>query len=308
MGRVVERVRRWKPTGLFVALALVAVGLTCVTASPGSAAEPDPEPPCPLLPKANPLPGGQKLFVNGREYWLHVPPGVTSQATLVLSLHGLGAFGYQEICSGWSAYADQAHNFIVAYPRATIGTWRIDQQESDDTRWLRAVVADIASHYSISYGGTMAQRLACEASDTFAAVVGHDAADPSVDRFYQKWLPGSPCTLTRPLTTPPDAVNRSAPRPVPVRVSCGDVDLTQASCQGADGAVNNWKARLHCSGTSGVVTLSDGSTELLNPCDSGTTVTHRIWAGVSHQYPTDPAKLARYRAEALLYFMAHPRI
>jgi polyhydroxybutyrate depolymerase len=146
-----------------------------------------------------------KIHVGGldRTYRIHLPPSTKNghEMPLVVVLHGGGGNGLIAARqTHFSEYADREH-FVVAYPNGTdqfrpllnffgapgFLTWNAGaccgyamKQGIDDVAFLRAVVADIQHKYpidlqrvyatGISNGGMMAYRLACEASDIFAAV------------------------------------------------------------------------------------------------------------------------------------------
>ena len=128
------------------------------------------------------------LRVGGleRTYVLHAPalwPGTA--LPLVLVLHGShGNAADMEARSGFAEEADW-RGFAVAYPEATPVSGRrwnagVCCGDADDVAFLRAVVDDAAARLPIdrrrvfaagvSNGGMMAYRLACEASESFAAV------------------------------------------------------------------------------------------------------------------------------------------
>lgn len=130
-----------------------------------------------------------------RTYRLFVPEGLTSPAPLLLALHGgLGSGQQFEASSGFNRLAT-TNGFIVAYPDGVARfpdgtgarTWNAGKccgpavtRNVDDVAFLRAVVQDVAKTRQVdpsrvyatghSNGGMMAVRLACEASDVFAAV------------------------------------------------------------------------------------------------------------------------------------------
>ncbi len=111
---------------------------------------------------------------------------------LVLSLHGYASDALQqEDNSGWNMLADE-YGFIAAYPQATGAParwfggdlWQPAESARlvDDVAFIRSVVNDIDGQYCLdlsrvyvngmSNGGGMSNRLACEASDVFAAAGG----------------------------------------------------------------------------------------------------------------------------------------
>ena len=137
-----------------------------------------------------------------RTYRLFVPSGITSPAPLLVALHGgLGSGQQFESNSGFDGLAT-ANGFIVAYPdgvtRFADGTggartWNAGKccgpavtRKVNDVAFMREVVSDIESRQPIdrrrvyavghSNGGMMALRLACQASDVFAAVGVQSAA------------------------------------------------------------------------------------------------------------------------------------
>ncbi len=136
-----------------------------------------------------------------RMYRLFVPAGLTARAPLVLALHGgLGSGGQFAANSGLDGLAT-ANGFMVAYPEGVTRfpdgsggarTWNAGRccgpavtRGIDDVAFLRSVVKDIEATHSVdprkvyaighSNGGMMALRLACEASDVFAAVGAQSA-------------------------------------------------------------------------------------------------------------------------------------
>lgn len=131
-----------------------------------------------------------------RSYRLFVPEGGRGVAPLLVALHGgLGSGAQFEQNSGFDGLAT-SNAFLVAYPdgvgRLADGsggarTWNggdccgpAASRHVDDVAFLRALVKDVTSAYAVdpnriyaaghSNGGIMALRLACEASDVFAAV------------------------------------------------------------------------------------------------------------------------------------------
>lgn len=151
--------------------ALCVVAYLAVGAAPASAGQPG------------------RLDVGGlaRTYSLHVPPGLEHPAGLVVNLHGAGAIG-----AGWEwetnydAVAD-AHGFIVVYPDGIDFSWADgrgasvpDQQGVDDVGFITGLVAKLVADFGIdpghvyatgmSAGAFMANRLACQRADVFAAI------------------------------------------------------------------------------------------------------------------------------------------
>ena len=129
------------------------------------------------------------VTVNGatRAYWLYVPDKVTAPAPLVLSLHGTG--GHAADKSPFRTTVADQEGCIVAYPQgeniffpvfgSTLPGWHATGENSNDIEFFKAVIDDVAAHFSIdrkrvyccgfSNGGMMTYTAACVASDVFAA-------------------------------------------------------------------------------------------------------------------------------------------
>jgi polyhydroxybutyrate depolymerase len=147
---------------------------------------------------------------------VHVPASYSGEAKvpLVLNLHGSESTAQaQEVFSGMDATSD-ADGFIVAYPQALIPAaggydWNIPgvpllggqnapANAANDVTFLTGLVRSLAAKYCVdtrqvyatgmSGGGRMASQLACDASQTFAAV-----APVAGLRFP------SPCLAARPV-------------------------------------------------------------------------------------------------------------
>lgn len=122
-----------------------------------------------------------------RTYELHIPPGVTRPSALVVNLHAAGATGRdQAALTHYDAVAD-AHGFAVVYPDGIDMSWADgrgasvpDRQGVDDVGFISALVSKLLSDYGISpgrvfitglsAGAFMANRLACDRADLFAAI------------------------------------------------------------------------------------------------------------------------------------------
>lgn len=122
-----------------------------------------------------------------RSYELHVPAGVDRPSGLVVNLHAAGATGRdQAALTHYDAVAD-AHGFIVVYPDGIDLSWADgrgasvpDRQGIDDVGFISALVDQLVTEYHVdrgrvfatglSAGGFMANRLACDRPDLFAAI------------------------------------------------------------------------------------------------------------------------------------------
>ena len=131
-----------------------------------------------------------KVGNDTRKYLLYVPNNVKSNAPVVLSLHGAGGTVTTDSHDpNFNSIADK-EGFIVAYPQGLQTTfpglggmqapgWTSTGEENFDTKFLKAVIEDIASRYTIdrqrlyccgfSNGGMMTYVMANTCSHIFAA-------------------------------------------------------------------------------------------------------------------------------------------
>jgi len=235
-----------------------------------------------------------------REVIVHVPAHYTgkAQVPLVLNLHGSESTAQgQELFSGMDATSD-ADGFIVAYPQALIPAgsgydWNIPgvpllggqnppANAANDVTFLTGLVRSLEARYCVntsrvyatgmSGGGRMASQLACDASQTFAAV-----APVAGLRF-----PGP----------------RPAARPVPVIAFHGTADAVDPFA--GDGqpywtysvpvAAERWAVKDGCQAAAPRTVRGNGYilTEY-QACTSGAAVELYAVAGEGHEWPGGPA-------------------
>lgn len=167
-----------------------ATAIPTATIAPIATTTPPPtETPAPTL---QPGDSEHKLTVNGleRTYVLHIPPGLDHLhlAPVVLAFHGLGENpATMELMTGFSDIADQA-NFLLVYPEGVGNSWNAggtccgyaNTHEVDEKPFIQQILSDLVTIASIdtkriyatgfSNGAVLVYRLACEMSDTFAAI------------------------------------------------------------------------------------------------------------------------------------------
>lgn len=120
-----------------------------------------------------------------RTYYLHLPPGPPTG--LVVNMHAAGQTGAQHAAlTHYDSVAD-AHGYVVVYPDGIDFSWADgrgasvpDRTGVDDVGFIAALVDRLTAEYGIpagrvfatglSAGGFMANRLACERADMFAAI------------------------------------------------------------------------------------------------------------------------------------------
>jgi polyhydroxybutyrate depolymerase len=181
--------------GLLWMAILLAGCAPAVTPIPGPTLPNPPTFTWPVPPTKSPGDSSRSLSVNGveRTYLLHVPTGLSSSAPapLVLVFHGHRMSGEDmPAMTGFNTLSD-AGDFIVAYPNGTGSTGALSfnaglccgsaqKNKVDEAAFVRAILADLEGIYAIdpgrvyvtgfSNGAMLAYRLACELSETIAAI------------------------------------------------------------------------------------------------------------------------------------------
>jgi polyhydroxybutyrate depolymerase len=280
------------------------------------------------------LPGSETYSLQSgghtREVIVHVPAGYSgkTKVPLVLNLHGSESTAQaQEVFSGMDAASD-ADGFIVAYPQALISAnggydWNIPgvpllggeyppASAASDVSFLTNLVSVLTAKYCVdtrrvyatgmSGGGRMASQLACDASQTFAAV-----APVAGLRFP------SPCP---------------AARPVPVIAFHGTADAVDPFegngqpywTYSVPVAAQRWAAKDGCQAATPRTVRGNGYilTEY-QACTSGAAVELYAVAGEGHEWPGGPAMPAEItkalgpqsdavaaNATMWAFFLAHP--
>jgi polyhydroxybutyrate depolymerase len=224
---------------------------------------------------------GQQLTHQGitRTYDVLVPASFdgSKPVPLLIELHpSTETTAFQRSVSGFAAVAE-AEGFVVVWPQAIGSAWMswnaggfCGEPVIDDVGFIRALAsamravvrADPSRIYvtGVSCGGAMTNRLACQASDLFAAAAPFNSPGPLV-----------PCAPSRPI-------------PILVTHSRTDTWVPYAGgflggcpeCGPIPGAVAQreaWRARNSCTGSSPDVTEHPGTSsvcELYTNCAGGT--------------------------------------
>lgn len=161
-------------------------------------------------PATSPAAGNSNrtLQVGGksRGYVLHVPAAYTGKtpAPLIVDFHGHGGTGLSQSKDSPYPKVVDAEGVLMAFPTA-IGDWNMGPccaDDVDDVAFAKALVAEVSSLSCVdpkriyatgfSMGGGMSHRLACLASDVFAAV------GPAAFDLLEEHL--ATCKPSRPIT------------------------------------------------------------------------------------------------------------
>lgn len=261
------------------------------------------------------------LQVDGveRTWQLFVPDDYAATKTypLVVDLHGTGGNpDNQARTSGLRTLAAQKGFLVVnaagKYQRSPSSgnTWNVDldPQGVDDVRFIRAMIAQLRSQYSIdprriystgfSGGARMSSRIACDLSDTFAAVALVGGV-----RFPERCAPTHPVAILA-IHSEDDEVNHFEHRsdspaywPVGVNVS-----------------VSSWAKYDGCS-TPRERTLSPGVVKVeYQGCKPGADLVFIRLKDGGHTWPGSPGNKERKPTaqlagteEVWAFFASHPR-
>lgn len=217
-----------------------------------------------------------------RTYRIHVPPGWTpaTQAPVVFDIHGWSTTaGLQQSLSGMQAVSDR-EGFLVVWPQGLNNQWNAGvccgNPGLDDVAFLRAVVDAVATEAGadrrriyvtgLSNGGAMSHKLACEASDLFAAA--------------------APMAFPLPY---PSLGDCTPARPMPIRMVMGLTDVLVEYENGEFGSAPATFARwadLHgCTGTPGLVPHGQARCETFAPAQCASGLEVGLCSIVAQEYP-----------------------
>ena len=178
---------------LAVALLISIASCNQTAATPSATVVPTalPFPTATGAPTLPPSDSTRTLIVNDleRTYLIHIPSGLDSiqPVPVVFAFHGNSSTPSEmQRVTEFNGIADEAH-FLVVYPQGT-GGWNVGtgccdyagQHNIDDIAFVRLILSDLANIVNVdteriyatgvSGGAMFVFRLACEMSDTFAAV------------------------------------------------------------------------------------------------------------------------------------------
>lgn len=252
--------------------------------------------------------GERTVTVHGveRSYIIHIPPNATQPTPLVMIFHGGG--GHPEGFArkiGMDDLADQ-HGFIAVYPAGAVrasgrgSTWNVGGSVSpstaDDVAFVQAILSDLertlpidhARIYAtgVSMGGVFSYRLACELSDTFAAIapVAATMVEPSCH-------PDSPVAVLH--------IHGADDDRIPINGGHGDMTATNRSWPAPREGISSWSRFDDCAGQQ--VTSDEGSASCTTYGQCHATVEYCVMAGFGHGWPGGASE------RIWAFFAAHPK-
>ena len=230
-------------------------------------------------------------------YILHIPSSYNGSqpVPLVFDFHGgLGNASSQMRTSNFESLADEK-DFIIIYPNGTgllgdkLLTWNggtccgyAVKNSIDDVGFVRAAIADLESAYKIdskriyatglSNGGIMSFRLACDASDLFAAI-----GPVSGTLNYPECQPKEPVSIIE--------FHGTADQHLPYDGGVGDKSLTDVSFVSVKDTIDAWIKFDQCPTTPQTNIFADIQHDTYSDCANGTAVELYTILGGGHAWP-----------------------
>lgn len=230
---------------------------------------------------------------------VHVPPKYDPKlgASLVFNFHGFTMNGSQERDMSRMNATSDAHGFVVVYPDGTGASWNAGDccgsavsGNVDDIGMVRAAIAKISADWCVdpkriyatgfSNGGFFSHRLACEMSDTIAAIApvsGVMGKDPAG------------CKPSRPISVLEFHGTSDIVVPFNGGVPISPIDFGgPITFRGVTETVDFWRTQNDCLGGKKVYATGDATCTRYN-CKAGTNVEFCIIDGGGHTWPGGPA-------------------
>lgn len=248
------------------------------------------------------------VSVNGerREYLVHVPANVAKPAPVVLVFHG-GGGRPQGIArrTGMDEVADR-NGFIVVYPGGEMrGTGRgqswnvgagIGPSAGHDVTYVQAILRDLEKQYPVdrariyatghSMGGVFAYRLACQMSDTFAAV-----APVSATMVEPSCHPHSPVAVLH--------LHGAEDQRIPEHGGRGEMTAEGRSWPAPRKGIEEWSKLDGCSGAPTETRENGATCTTYAQCRAG--VEYCVLSDEGHPWPSGAAD------RIWAFFAAHPK-
>ena len=252
--------------------------------------------------------GQHTVSVSGveRSYVAHVPSGTAGAVPVVFVFHGGG--GRPEAIernTGMDEVADQ-NGFIAVYPAGDLrasgrgGSWNvggsISPSSANDVAFVRAIVADLERNVPIdrariyatglSIGGVFAYRLACEMSDTFAAI-----APVAATMVERSCAPTSPVAVLH--------IHGVEDDRIPVAGGRGEMTASNRSWPAPQQGISFWSRFDQCAGEP--ARSDEGAETCTTYGQCRATVKYCVINGGGHGWPGGASE------QIWAFFAAHPK-
>lgn len=232
-----------------------------------------------------------------RTYIVHLPTIYTGEQALplVLSFHGGGGNAENQMrVSNFAPLADEK-GFIVVYPNGTgrfedkLFTWNgggccgyAVTSQVDDVAFVRALIADLQTIANIdtkriyatgfSNGGIFSYRLACDASDLFAAI-----APVSGTQNYLRCKPKEPVAVMH--------IHGTEDENLPYNGGSGPKSIAGVEFASVKDSIDFWTAFDQCPTSPETESTTDFQHDTYSNCANGTTIELYTIFGGKHAWP-----------------------
>jgi polyhydroxybutyrate depolymerase len=249
-----------------------------------------------------------------RTYLLHIPSGLDSQTPLpvVFVFHGFSQTGeIIQIMSGFNQTADQ-NSFVLIYPNGVDQSWNGSgccgtavNKDIDDLAFVRQILSDLGTILMVdpkriyatgfSNGAMFSYRLACEMSDTFAAIAP-----------VSGWLLTDPCQPQQPVSVMHvhGSIDDYGGSTAPMLVNGVSVEVIFPA---VEQGIATWAQLDGCTGTAQVETQGAITHHVYTACKAGSSVELFTLDGGSHAWPNMYAFPSISSPGIWDFFKAHPK-
>jgi polyhydroxybutyrate depolymerase len=254
-----------------------------------------------VVPTGRPDPGTSRgsLEIGGRtrEWRVYVPSSLapSGEVPLVIGLHGGLGSGEQFAADAYLDQQAERGGFIAVYPDGiergrllAARTWNAGgccgtamDREVDDVGFIAALVERLASELPIdgdrvyvtghSNGAMMAQRLACDRADLFAAIAVY--AGPLQ----------TPCAPSEPISVL--NIHGDADENILIGGGHGPRAVTDTDYTSLAATAASWVTSNGCDAMPEVSVTGAVTTSTWGGCDDGAVVETQVVAGASHSWP-----------------------
>ncbi|MGA2490269.1 MAG: PHB depolymerase family esterase [Anaerolineales bacterium] len=305
-------IRKTKCLGSSLLTLLAAILLISTAACGQAAAKPSVTPAATLQPGDSP----RTLTVGGleRTYILHIPPGLDSLRPMpvVFVFHGYTENAvYIQTMTSFNEIADK-NSFIVIYPNGINQSWNASgccgeavNKNIDDFAFVRQMLAELGTIIRVdpkriyaagfSNGAIFSYRLACEMSDTFAAIAP-----------VEGWLLTNPCQPKQAVAVVDVHGSNDAYEGTTSQTLINGVN-TDVIYPPVEQAIATWVKLDGCTGNAQVEKQGIVTHTVHASCKAGTAVEQYVIEGGSHTWPNMYAFPTASTQMIWDFFKAHPK-
>ncbi len=248
-----------------------------------------------------------------RRYLLYIPQILDKlqPVPLVFIFHGYTQMDSDMTVWGFNEVADK-EGFLVVYPNGVDTAWNVSvccggalKKNIDEIAFIQQILADLGTHFSIdpkriyssgfSNGGILSYRLACEMSDTFAAIAP-----------VEGYLLTNPCQPKQPVSVM--EVHGLDDNYNGVHWTASDVGgYADVDAPPVEQTIATWVQLDGCAGEAQVEKQGKITHTTYDSCNAGTSVELDALEGGGHWWPSPEQYPALSPQGIWNFFKAHPK-